>query len=191
MKDVKTFRRINETEQEIIHSSIEKISNAALSALAKCNHELYIAESSSSERYFFPRIYLVPNNLSELINASKNIINSAGLYFGFIKKGKFLISMEGAEFLHELNYFSEAQQIQLNKKGERSILYGNDVLKSMISRAPTELKKDSFILVFNELNELIAIGQSQVDGEKIQNLDKNDIIALNLVDKGYYLRKKQ
>jgi ribosome biogenesis protein Nip4 len=190
MNDVKSFRRTNEIEQEIIRSSLGKISKVALSALAKSNHELYIAERSSRERYFYPKIFLIPNNLSELVSRSKSIVYSAGLYFGFIKKGEFLISLEGTFFLHERGCFSKEQHIHVNEKGEKSILYGNKVLKSMISSVPPNLKKNTFILVFNGQNEFIAIGQTQVDGETIQSLDNGDIIALNLVDKGYYLRKQ-
>ena len=187
----RTFRRINETEQGLIRSSLGKISKNALSILTKCNHMLYIAESFSSENYFYPMIYLIPNKLTKLVDRSKSILYSAGLYFGFIKKGKFLISLEGALFLHERDCFPEEQQIQVNEKGERSVLYGNNLLKKMITRIPPNLKKDTFILILNELNELIAIGQAQLDVKNIQMLDNNEIIILNLVDKGYYLRKKQ
>jgi ribosome biogenesis protein Nip4 len=190
MNDEKTFRSINEIEQTIINGSIVKISNIALSALAKSTHELYISESSSRERYFFPMIYLVPNKLSELVNRSKSIVYSSGLYFGFIKKGEFFISLEGANFLHELDCFSDKQIIRVNKEGEKSVLYGNKISKKMISRTPLYLKKNTFIVILNAFNELIAIGQSQVDSEVIQRLDKNGIIALNFVDKGYYLRKQ-
>jgi len=190
MNDEKTFRRINEIEQTIIHGSIVKISDVALSAIAKSNYELFISESSSHERYFFPMVYLVPNKLSELLNRSKNIVYSSGLYFGFIKKGQFFISLEGANFLHELECFSDKQIIHVNKEGEKSILYGNKISKKMISKTPLYLKKNTFILILNALNELIAIGQSQVDSDVIQSLDKNGIIALNFVDKGYYLRKQ-
>ena len=190
MKDEKTFRRINETEQGMIHVSLGKISDIAISALAESNHELFISESPSRERYRFPLIYIVPNNLIDLLDRSKSNIYSAGLYFGFIKKGKFLISLEGVNFLHEIDCFSEGQQVHVNKEGEKSVLYGNKISKKMISKVPPNLKKNKFILIFNALNELIAIGQSQVDSGIIQSLDKNAIIALNLVDKGYYLRKQ-
>jgi ribosome biogenesis protein Nip4 len=135
-------------------------------------------------------IYLVPNKLSELVNRSKSIVYSSGLYFGFIKKGEFFISLEGANFLHELDCFSDKQIIRVNKEGEKSVLYGNKISKKMISRTPLYLKKNTFIVILNAFNELIAIGQSQVDSEVIQRLDKNGIIALNFVDKGYYLRKQ-
>ena len=190
MKDEKTFRRINETEQGMIHASIGKISDIAISALAESNHELFISESASRERYFFPLIYLVPNNLSELLDCSKSSLYSGGLYFGFIKKGRFLISLEGALFLHELECFSVEQQIHVNKEGEKSVLYGNKITKKMILKVHPNLIKNKFILIFNILSELIAIGQSQVEGSLIQNLNKNSVIALNLVDKGYYLRKQ-
>ena len=87
MNDDKTFRQINKIELGMIHRSIVKISNIAISVIAKSNHELVISESSSHERYFFPIVYLVPNSLFKVIHNLKSNIYSAGLYFGFIKKG--------------------------------------------------------------------------------------------------------
>ena len=99
--------------------------------------------------------------------------------------------MEGAEFLLNLNFFSEKHLVTVNNDGEKAILYRNQIQKKMIIKRSNEVKKNDFLLVFNQSNELICISQSQVNFEDIQNLKLNDIIAFNLIDKGYYLRKKQ
>jgi len=61
----------------------------------------------------------------------------------------------------------------------------------MIIKIPSNLEKKEFLLVFNRLNELIAIAQAQIGYKTSQNLNTSDLIALNLNDKGYYLRRKQ
>ena len=106
-------------------------------------------------------------------------------------KSIFFLSLEGAEFLYENEIFSEFQQLILNKKGEKSFLYGNNISKKMIDKIPQKLKNKDFLLVLNDLNEIIGISQSQCDRQIIHTLNSEDIVAINLSDKGYYLRKKQ
>jgi ribosome biogenesis protein Nip4 len=194
MIDPKKFRQVNKKEYAIITNSVFKISTKILSVLEKENYKIYInlvQEKISKENY--PSIFLIHNNLAKnLVNFQQNInVNSAGLYFGFIKKGEFYLSLEGADFLLKSDCFSKNQQIHVNKSGEKSILYGNKISKSMTVKVPKELQKNSFLLVFNLDNELIALAKSQVNYLTYQNLNHNDLVAINLVDKGYYLRKKQ
>jgi len=193
MNESREFRRINETERKIIESSISKISPGILSKLNKIEFQLLISFNllDSIDRY--PKIFLISNdhaNLITIINQEFKI-TTAGLYFGFIKKDKFLLSLEGAEYLHNQGLFSQVQRIYTTIEGEKSILYGNNVLKKMIEGLPSNLKKNGFLLVFNQAKELIAVAKSQVDFQTSLKLKDNNIIALNLVDKGSYLRIKQ
>jgi ribosome biogenesis protein Nip4 len=61
----------------------------------------------------------------------------------------------------------------------------------MIEIIPQNLKNKDFLLVFNNLSEIIGISQSRCDSQIIQTLNSKDIIATNLNDKGIYLRKPQ
>ena len=61
----------------------------------------------------------------------------------------------------------------------------------MISQISIKLKTKDFLLIFNQKNELIAIAISKVDYDVYQKLNSNDLVALTLTDKGYYLRQKQ
>jgi len=193
MIDTKKFREINETEKGIITDSVLKISTKILSVLKKIDYKIYIALVNKTSKNNYPSIFLIPNNLTKnLVKFQQEIsIITAGLYFGFIKKGEFYLSLEGAEFLHKSGCFSKNQELYVNRSGEKSILYGNRISKSMIAKIPTGLQKNAFLLVFNLTNELIAIAKSQVNYVTYENLNLKDPIAINLVDKGYYLRKKQ
>ncbi|MFX1314560.1 MAG: hypothetical protein ACFE9T_01760 [Promethearchaeota archaeon] len=193
MKDIKMFREVTDNENIIIFNSISKISSKISLILKEIDYKIYLALNNKISKNDNPSIFLIPNNLiKHLANLSQEIrVDSAGLYFGFIKKREFYLSLEGTEFLLNLSCFSEDHKIYVNEEGEKSILYGNKILKSMILNIPLNLKKNSFLLVFNPNNELIAIANSKVSYSAYQNLNYNDLVALNLVDKGYYLRKKQ
>jgi len=193
MTDTKKFREINETENGIITDSVLKISTKILSVLKKIDYKIFIALVNKTSKNNYPSIFLIPNNLTKnLVKFQQDIsVNSVGLYFGFIKKGEFYLSLEGAEFLHKSGCFSKNQELYVNRNGEKSILYGNRISKSMIEKIPTGLQKNAFLLVFNLTNELIAIAKSQVNYVTYENLNLKDPIAINLVDKGYYLRKRQ
>ncbi|MHA2037781.1 MAG: hypothetical protein ACW98X_15205 [Promethearchaeota archaeon] len=154
---------------------------------------LYISFIEKKVKNNYPAIFLITNEQKKYLNFinSKNIIHSVGLYFGFIKKSTFFLSLEGAEFLYENKFFSESHHLILNKNGEKSFLYGNNISKKMVENVSKTLKHMDFLLVLNNRNEIIGISQSKYDHQIIPSLNPNDIIAINLSDKGNYLRKNQ
>jgi len=193
MNDSKNFRPINNYEKNIIANSISQISIKSISLLDEKLFNLYILLNSPIIKGNQLPIYLIkPRNedLKQLIQIN-SYIYSIGLYFGFIKKGFFFLSLEGAEFLYSNKHILEKNQIIVNIKGEKSILYGNNILKKMVSNFSMELKINDLVIVLSEIKEIIAIGIVKVNGNDFYNLKSDDIIALNLIDKGYYLRKNQ
>jgi len=56
---------------------------------------------------------------------------------------------------------------------------------------PPDVKKNNLLAVFNQKNEIIAIARATIDSSSFQNLKLNQKVAQNLVDRGYYLRKRQ
>ncbi|MHA1344588.1 MAG: hypothetical protein ACTSR7_06990 [Promethearchaeota archaeon] len=187
------MRLINNIEKSIINESLLEISSAILPFLEKFSYKFYIILNKLEEENIYPMIYLISDYQSDILNNMILIDNiiSAGLYFGFLKKGRLLLSLEGTEFLHEHEMIPKSKQMIVNKKGEKSILYGNNILKKMVRTMPLELEKNDFLVVFNQNQEIIAITKSLIDYKSYQDLDSNKITALNLVDKGYYLRRKQ
>ena len=193
MNDLENFRQINSFEKKIILRSLSAISSKILQNLDDLQYFLYISFQEKGPKNNYPMIFLITNDQKrflDLINV-KNIIHSVGLYFGFFKKDSFFLSIEGAEFLYKDKIFSEFQQLILNKNGEKSFLYGNNISKKMIEIIPQNLKNKDFLLVFNDLREIIGISQSQCDSQIIHTLKSKEIIATNLNDKGIYLRKPQ
>ena len=193
MNDSKNFRPINNYEKDIIANSLSQISLKFITLLDKKLYNLYILLKSPIIKDVQLPIYLFKPKNKDLKQAIQltSYIYSIGLYFGFIKKGLFFISLEGAEFLYRNKYILEKNQIIVNIQGEKSILYGNNILKKMVSNFSMELKINDLLIVLNELKEIIAIGITKVDGNDFYNLESDKLIALNLIDKGYYLRKNQ
>jgi len=193
MRDLIKFRLINKIEKKIIVDSLLKLSLVILPYFEKNDYRLYISLNRLEVETKFPSIYLISRDQGNLLEKilKVEIVCSAGVHFGFIKKGIFNLSLEGVEFLHNQDKIPKSKQIIVNKEGEKSILYGNNILKKMVIMMPLELKKNAFLVVFNQNQDIIAIAKSLIDYKSYQNFDSNKITALNLIDKGYYLRKKQ
>ena len=138
-------------------------------------------------------VYLISEILRRSIEKIQNIgdINSAGLYFGFISKNAFFLSLEGAEFLLKEKLIPNHNILCVNNKGEKAILYGNQIKKEMVSQIPSDIQKNDFLFVLNGLKELIALGRSEINYSQFEFTNQEKIIARNFIDKGYYLRRKQ
>ena len=187
-----TFRLINNIEKSIVDDTLLKISSEILSFLKK-DFRFYIYINDEQVRSKYPLIYLVSRDNSNFLEEKLKYenITTAGIYFGFIKKGFFHLGLEGVEFLDNHNILPKSRKITISEKGEKSILYGNDILKSVITTIPPVLEKNNILAVYNQKNEIIAIARATISVNSFQNLNLNQKVAQNLVDKGYYLRKKQ
>lgn len=193
MKDFENFRHINHHEKEIIINSLLRLSSSLLLFFKKNERFFYISINKQTSHNRYPQIYLVSEELKSFL---KNLISydnicSTGLYFGFIKRGKFFISLEGAELLYIQGLFPKSLRVYVNEKGEKSTLYGNNILKKMLIIKAFDFKEKDLLLILNKSDEIIAIGQSQIEGEQVRNLKPKDLIAVNLSDKGIYLREHQ
>ncbi|MHA2008467.1 MAG: hypothetical protein ACXABO_13725 [Promethearchaeota archaeon] len=187
------FRQINEIENKIILNSLSAINSKLPLIFDDNNIHLYISFNKLNSRDNFPLIYLLTNDQRKTLKILNlnNSIYAAGLYFGFIKKSNYYLSLEGAEFLYRSEIFADFKLLFVNENGEKSILYGNNVLKRMVINEPSNLLKGDFLLVFNKINEIIAIAKVVINLHDTSNIEPNKIIAINLNDKGGYLRKKQ
>lgn len=195
MGNLKRFRLINETEKGIIFTSVKNISVKLYQFLRENYNNLYILISKPKENFQYPKVYFVPNKLIATIRKiiEHCIVKSGGLYLGFIKKGQLRISIEAIEYYlsNHPQVFSDLQKINLTAEGEKSFLYGNNIQRDMILNISPTLLKQRFLIVLNSLNELIGIALLKGNLPSLEKLNPDDIVAINLQDKGYYLRKAQ
>lgn len=193
MNETRIFRRINAVETKIITNSIRTISTELLSIFDKLKELFYILINKTATKRDYPSIYLITEEQQKMFNEIDFIdrIYAAGLYFGFIKMGVFYFSIEGVEYLRKIGIFTDFKELHLNEIGEKSFLYGNNILKSVVRKSPNNLEEKDFLVIVNKFDEIIGLGISRVNNETISNLKANEIIAINISDKGKYLRKRQ
>ena len=187
------FREANQFEKKLIIQGLEGISITIKQYIQHRKEQLFILLPKMDGKFEFPQVFFVPTQLIKFVNnfQGQAEIKEMGIYFGFIKRGNFRLSIEGAEFLKDSELINEDEIIYVNKKGAKAILYGNKIKKEMVKTFPKELAKDKPYFVFNRLRELIALGLSLIEQEQIEKLDDKEDIAVNLIDKGYYLREDQ
>ena len=189
MMNPKNLRNLNPIDFKVIQTYLTHISPKISSYLESKRSLLYKISSQDTKNL----VYLISDSLQENLNRFEtNLkITSAGTYLGFIEKGRFFLSLEGAEYFLSENLVPTQILTEVNKEGEKSILYGNPIQKKMIYNIDRSVKKNSVILILNQSSELIALGHLEVDLSEFNEKDEKEIIVKNLVDKGYYLRRKQ
>ncbi|MFX0033029.1 MAG: hypothetical protein ACFE8E_04480 [Candidatus Hodarchaeota archaeon] len=189
MNKSKKIRQANNFEIDIIINSLSQISPKF--KLSESQFDIYIFLNDKSKNrqlsvYITRRKFI---DLGKLMNFTN--IHSLGLYFGFIRKGIFFLSLEGADYLYKSDYISKTNYLIVNEEGEKALLYGNHVIKKMITFFSMELTTNSVVVILNKSKELLALGIIKVEGNRINSSKPEEVIAINLVDKGYYLRKER
>jgi len=192
MKFQNKFRPINPYERNIIERAIRKFSSNLFGKLTK-DYCFYINFNFIWKKESYPSLYLLSSKQEQFIKQIRvlNHIYSAGLYIGFIKKGNLLLSLEFVEFIEESKYLKKVKSIVVNKSGERSVLYGNDITYRMISSISEDIEKEDEVLIYNLQHELLALGKFILENEESSLQKQQNKIIFNIIDKGYYLRKKQ
>lgn len=187
------FREATPYEKDRIIQGLESISATIRQYIQGRQDQFFISLPKTNTEIQFPQVFFVPEQLIVLVNKTLCMeeIKEAGIYFGFIKRGDFRLSIEGAEFLKDLQIINENDIIYVNEKGTKAILYGNKIKREMIKTFPKDLAKNRLYFVFNRYKELIAIGLSLIGQKEIGDMENKEDIAVNLIDKGYYLREEQ
>jgi len=189
MMNPKNLRNPNTKEFKALEVYLTQISPKISLYLEAQRSRLYIISTSDTKS----SVYLITDSLKENLKHFESTlkITSAGTYIGFMENGKFFLSLEGAEFFLTEKLIPYQVLIKVNEQGEKSILYGNPIEKKMISNIDGQLKKHSLVLILNQSSELISLGSLEVDPSMLDAMNEREIVVNNLVDKGYYLRRKQ
>jgi len=187
------FRKLNKNEKKIVKDSLHNISDKIWEYFLEEQYEIYIKISESKKNKTSLELFLVPQQLEPEINKIKNLttINFTGIPLGFIKNKRLFLSLETAELLFNLHKIDPRIILILNENGEKSVLYGNPIKKSMILEISSEVQANRIVFLINKNQEFLGLGLIKANYEKYRKLKNNDNIALNLVDKGSYLRRDQ
>ncbi len=187
------FRKLNKNEKKIVKDSLHNISDKIWEYFLEEQYEIYIKISESKKNKTSLELFLVPQQLVPEINKIKNLttIKFTGIPLGFIKNKRLFLSLETAELLFNLHKIDPRIILILNENGEKSVLYGNPIKKGMILEISSEIRVNTILFLINKNQEFLGLGLLKVNYEKYRKLKNKDNIALNLVDKGSYLRRNQ
>jgi len=136
-------------------------------------------------------LFLVSANMESFVSKYiKGIMKkepySLGLFLGQIVKGKYEISMDIAEKL-----FIEAKRnaIMVNDHALALFLYGRDIMAKSILKTYPPLSK--VVVVVNRFEDFLGLCKLTVKPKELLSgtLKGDEIVCLNVIDKGWFLRK--
>lgn len=193
MKKIRNFRPINTIEQQIIENSLKPFYTSFRAHLEEMGESLFISFNTPYSQESDPHIFILPRRWEKEILAlsEPSEIVSAGLYFGFVKKDTFFLSLEGSEYLYKNRLVPPSMILISSENGEKSILYGNDITKKDLKKFPKSLERDKIYLVINQNGEIIALSRARLSSKDLNKENSDQIIFQTLIDKGYYLRAEQ
>jgi len=136
-------------------------------------------------------LFLVSANMESFVSKYiKGIMKkepySLGLFLGQIVKGKYEISMDIAEKL-----FIEAKRnaIMVNDHASALFLYGRDIMAKSILKVYPPLSR--IVVVVNRFEDFLGLCKLTVKPKELlsETLKGDEIVCLNVIDKGWFLRK--
>lgn len=187
------IREVNQFEKKMLLQGMETISKSLKNYIQEKQDQLLILLPKRDSSLQYPQIFYVSKKLANEMKKlqGKTKIKEVGIYMGFIKRGEFHLSIEGAEFFNKKQLLTEYDKLYVKEQGAKAILYGNNITKEMVESFPKQLAKNQIYFIFNPFKELIAVGLSLLDQKKVGKVKDKEEIVINLIDKGYYLREKQ
>ena len=112
-------------------------------------------------------------------------IQFIGKELGSIDKGRFRLSLH---ILGELTELTESYII-VSRRGAEAFSYGRSIIRESVLELSTSLVRGQRVLVLNENRECVGIAALSVDASKLDRLAGHRLVAKNLVDIGWFIRR--
>ncbi|MGY5863641.1 MAG: hypothetical protein RTV41_03505 [Candidatus Thorarchaeota archaeon] len=112
-------------------------------------------------------------------------IQFIGKELGSIAKGRLRLSLQ---ILNELKELTD-KYILVTRHAAEAFTYGRSILKESVAELNPELKRRQRVLVLNKDHECLGIASLFIDANKLNSLRKDDLVAKNLVDIGWFIRR--
>ena len=131
--------------------------------------------------------YAIPTDwMSRLIDTAETLdIQFIGKELGSIDKGRFRLSLH---ILGEMTELTESYII-VSRRGAEAFTYGRSIIRESVLELNTSLVRGQRILVLNENRECLGIASLSVDASKLTRMGADRLVAKNLVDVGWFIRR--
>jgi 60S ribosome subunit biogenesis protein NIP7 len=174
------FREPLEKELKVIRKAL-KFFGFKFESVSRLDFELLIHQEDSVKE-----VYALTPELAEFLKNTGVKVVSAGIKVGEVGK-RFRLTLEGAFFLVK----AKKKRIYVNRKGEMLFLYGRDIFASSVMKALPDIRENDIVFVCNTKGDILGIGKSRYDAERIRSVEEDKVVIENLVDRGEYLRKER
>ncbi|MFX1561332.1 MAG: hypothetical protein ACFFBL_12150 [Promethearchaeota archaeon] len=142
-----------------------------------------VSMSKGSAKIF----YAIPTNWMSILTDSAEVldIQFVGKELGSIDKGRFRLS------LHILNEMTELTEsfIIVSRQGAEAFTYGRSIIRESVVELDSSLVRGQRVLVLNENRECLGIAALSIDASKLNRLGADRLVAKNLVDIGWFIRR--
>jgi ribosome biogenesis protein Nip4 len=145
----------------------------------------YVPVTISKERVQI--LYAIPTGwMSILMEKAESLdIQFMGKELGSIDKGRFRLSLQ---ILSEVARMTTSFII-VSKQGAEAFTYGRSIIRESVLELNSSLVRNQRVLVLNENKECLGIAALSVDAAKLTRLGSDRLVAKNLVDIGWFIRR--
>ncbi len=131
--------------------------------------------------------YLVPSSWAETVREgfTKFDVRLLGIWLGDLSEGRIRLSLP---ILEQLSNLTENVMI-VSKHGAELFTYGRSILKEGVVSLKPSLKRGTRVIVKDQQGNVLGLAMLAVDGFMRTLIGREKLVAKNLVDIGWYLRR--
>jgi ribosome biogenesis protein Nip4 len=129
--------------------------------------------------------YMIPMDwISRIEEYGGYDIKSMGVRMGDLSKGRFRFSLQILGALAKIT----DRVLVVSQKGAETFTYGRSIIKESVVKLGSSMKRGQRVLILNERHECLGLAALSVDGDRLERLGREKLVAKNLVDIGAYVR---
>jgi ribosome biogenesis protein Nip4 len=131
--------------------------------------------------------YLVPREWLDRITVESESFDPhmLGLWLGDMKRGEFKLALP---VLHHIVPLTD-KRIVVSRHAAEAFTYGRSILRESVLKIEPTLQRGQQVLVLNTDDECLGLAALSVDAGRLQLLSAHELVAKNVMDIGWYLRR--
>ena len=132
-------------------------------------------------------MYLVPHDWMSMIDEDFDDfeVRYMGIWLGDLVNDKLRLSLP---ILERLSEFTD-NILVVTKKSAEAFTYGRSIIKEGVASMNTSLERGQRVIIKDHEDHILGLASLSVDGRLVDRLGRDKLVAKNLVDIGWYLRR--
>ncbi len=132
-------------------------------------------------------MYLVPHDWMSMVdeNFDEFEVRYMGIWLGDLVNDKLRLSLP---ILERLSEFTD-NVLVVTKRSAEAFTYGRSVIREGVVSLKAELERGQRVIVKDQAGHVLGLAMLSVDERLIDRLPKEKLVAKNLVDIGWYIRR--